>query len=152
MNFLKVIPVLVLLMPGISFATTQAPKVKTNRGFVHTMCDAEITTGVCDQGNGDIYAVVSGYESFTVTFDESAPAGSTCNVYALTAGEAGPNGSLLDSDLQGDGPAINSTSLSAANQAISFSGDFEVVWIECTITTNATVYLQGSEGKPRNSR
>ena len=140
---------LILMAPAPAGAADQATTIKVARGRLHTMCNAETSTGVCDYNlTNDRYAIVEEYDSITFFLTEVGAATSDCDIYAVDESI-----SLSAADISGlQANQINSTALSGAQDKIGFSDiDFYAVWITCTAIggTSTTVTMQGSVGRSR---
>jgi len=146
---------LTFFMAGTAFAQTAAPSTRVSRGYAYILCDAETNaTGACDGaagvGGDDRYVNVSRFDVFTVTFADTGTHDSTCEIHASDVYTA-PAASYASRPEN----RINDTSLSDANDAISFSNfNFEYIWAVCTLAnaTDYTVHVTGSVGRGRDGR
>lgn len=116
------------LLPGTSFAQVIATKISDDaRGYTYRMCTAEDTTGVCNNGTGDIYVKADGLNDFAFFFTETA-AGNSCNVYALPAGALVTD---LDTLITG-GFKVNGTQLTVSNPVQWFQIRAKHIFVHCT--------------------
>lgn len=136
--------ILVLFSTQVN-AGVEVSKTRTKRGFIATMCNAEATTGVCDDGAGDLMADVDGFSVLTFEFTQSG-AGTTCDIY----------GQVNTTDLTGDADLsdnfttpINGTAMSSSLEKITITdADFKYVWIECTISGGSAATVVMRAGNP----
>tara|TARA_R110000803_G_scaffold155923_2_gene220500 strand:+ start:209 stop:652 length:444 start_codon:yes stop_codon:yes gene_type:complete len=144
MKFLRSIGLAALLMVGASGAWASEKAAITDTeggGKTFAICSAETATGICENAANtqDIYAQVSRFNSFTVTFSETGGTLNECHIYI------GDQVLAVSSpaNLASIGQQITTIPLSASAPVFEF--DFPVfwVWADCTASTgNFSVNLQ----------
>ena len=144
MKFLRSIGLAALLMVGASGAWASEKAARNsneNGGYTYEICSAETASGICENAANtqDLYAQLSGFSSFTVTFSETGGTLNECHIYlgdqVLAAGEP--------ANLASIGQQITTIPLSASAPVFAF--DFPVfwVWADCTASTgNFSVNIQ----------
>jgi len=121
-----------MLLTGSAWADTRPPKSEDVTGNpIYKMCDVQVNgeEGVCTVGGvqtGDEYVLnASGYKSLTFFSMQSDSATYSCDIYTRDEShDAGP--------VAGNGFKVNVTSLSETQEALTLSGPFNYVWVNCT--------------------
>lgn len=135
------------LSPCISHAQSLATKISDDfRGYTYRMCSAETTTGVCNNGAGDIYVNTDGMNDFYFTFTETA-AGNSCDVYALHQGDLVADLDTIDG---AGGFKLNGTPLTVSNPAQWFQVRAKYMFVSCTAVSGTfTVDVMMAESGTR---
>lgn len=117
------------LAPFSAGAQALATKISDDfRGYTYRMCSAETSTGVCNNGAGDIYVQTDGMNDFYFTFTETSP-GNSCDVYALQQGDLVEDLDTIDG---AGGFKLNGTPLTVSNPAQWFQVRAKYMFVSCT--------------------
>ena len=144
-----------LCIPVAALAGVQAAKVKTAKGWSHTMCALEASTGQCDlNGTPGVYAIVDMYDSVTFVLNnvDATASTSVCQIHGVSAYESAIE--TTDDITAFGGDKINSTDLQDSQEKIQFTNiNYKYMYVICSVADiTSTVTMQGSIGTTRVGR
>lgn len=140
-RFAIALSLLIMLLSGQAYAQAHATRVSNDaHGYTFLMCNAETTTGICDSGVNDIYAVVDKYRQFGFYYSATDNA-SSCDVYAMD-GSRTPVADMTTLDNW----KINGTAFSNTVPVQWFELTAKYMIVSCTVASGSvTMYMMAAE-------